>query len=104
MAVAQQSATASYDDAKVYEVLAMVNQERAKQGLNALVMDADLFNAVKIRAAESQESFSHTRPDGITCFTVSYKAYGENIAAGQWCVLVVMTLWMNSTGHRENIL
>ena len=95
---------ASYDDAKAYEVLAMVNQERANQGLNALTMDADLFSAAKVRAAEIQVSFSHTRPDGTSCFTVSDKACGENIAAGYRSVSNVMNAWMNSTGHRENIL
>ena len=98
------TATASYDDAKAYEVLTMVNRERAKQGLNALAMDVDLFNAAKIRAAEIQVSFSHTRPDGTPCFTVSNKAYGENIAAGYRSATAVMTAWMNSSGHRQNIL
>lgn len=96
--------TASYDDTKAYEVLTIVNQERAKNGLSALSMDAELLNAAKIRAAEITVLFSHTRPDGSTCFTVSDKAYGENIAMGYDSATSVMNGWMNSSGHRANIL
>ena len=96
--------TASYDDTKAYEVLAIVNQERANYGLSPLSMDAELFNAAKIRAAETSVLFSHTRPDGTMCYTVSSKVSGENIAYGYGSASAVMTGWMNSTGHRDNIL
>jgi uncharacterized protein YkwD len=55
-------------------------------------------------------TFSHTRPDGTTCFTalkqfgVSYSTAGENIAYGQPDAQSVVTGWMNSAGHRANIL
>ena len=96
--------TASYDDTKAYEVLAIVNQERANYGLSPLSMDAELFNAAKLRADEITVLFSHTRPDGTMCYTVSDKVYGENIAYGYGTASAVMTGWMNSTGHRDNIL
>ena len=67
----------------------LVNQERAKEGLPALKLDATLCQAAQKRAKEIKTKFDHTRPDGTGCFTVfkefgiSYMAAGENIAAGQ---------------------
>ena len=94
--------TESYSMA--YQVLDLVNQERAKVGQPALSMDKDLLEAAMQRAAETVVSFSHTRPDGQSCFTASSKASGENIAAGSATAAGTMDQWMNSTGHRENIL
>ena len=62
------------------------------------------MEAAMQRAAELVFSFSHTRPSGQSCFTVSDKAFGENIAAGYWNADLVMNGWMNSEGHRANIL
>ena len=87
-----------------YQVLELVNQQRAANGLSALSMDRDLLEAAMARAAECSVYFSHTRPDGSQCFSISGKMYGENIAAGQRNPAAVMDSWMNSTGHRENIL
>lgn len=92
------------------EVLRLVNIERAKAGKSALKADANLAKAAQVRAAEIVFSFSHTRPDGRDPFTamkeagVSYRAAGENIAWGQRTPAQVMQSWMNSDGHRENIL
>lgn len=94
----------------VNEVLRLVNQYRASNGLGALTLDSSLCNAASIRAQEIKTSFSHTRPDGSSCFTVlsqlgiSYGGAGENIAYGQSSPEEVMTAWMNSDGHRANIL
>ncbi len=87
-----------------YQVLDLVNQERAAQGLSSLTMDADLLDAAMQRAAELTVNFSHTRPSGLSCFTVSSKASAENIAAGQSSASAVMNSWMNSSGHKANIL
>lgn len=87
-----------------YQVLDLVNQERAAVGLAPLTMDRELLDAAMQRAAECAVSYSHTRPDGTDCFTVSSKAYAENIAAGQWSPMVVMGSWMQSPGHKANIL
>lgn len=91
-------------------VLEIINEERAKEGLGPLVMDSGLVNVATIRANEIIQTFSHTRPNGSSCFTaydecgVSYSAAGENIAAGQSSPEAVMTAWMNSPGHRANIM
>lgn len=92
------------------KVVDLVNAERAKAGLSALTLDLDASRAAQVRAAEIRSSFSHTRPGGKSCFTalqeagVSYRSAGENIAAGQRTPEEVMTAWMNSEGHRKNIL
>ena len=94
----------------VEQVLQLVNRERAARGLNSLRLDARVSAAAQVRAAECARSFSHTRPNGTRCFTalkeggVSYRRAGENIAYGQRTPQAVMTDWMNSSGHRANIL
>lgn len=90
--------------AAAYEVLGIVNQKRAEYGLEPLVMDRDLLDAAMLRAAELTISPSHTRPCGLDCWSVCYKAYGENIAGGYNTPSDVMTAWMNSSGHQSNIL
>lgn len=86
------------------QLVAEVNAERAQRGLTRLSEDSDLSAAARIRAREIASLFSHTRPDGSSCFTVSEKAYGENIARGHGSVDRVMAAWMSSAGHRANIL
>lgn len=92
------------------KVLELVNKERAAQGLGEMTLDDSLCNAAGIRANEIITLFSHTRPDGTSCFTVlkelgiSYRATGENIASGYRTPEQVMDGWMNSEGHRANIL
>ena len=87
-----------------WQVLSLVNQERAKVGLPALTMDQELLDAAMQRAYETAVYYSHTRPDGRACFTASSLTVGENIAAGQFSPAHVMNSWMNSEGHRANIL
>ncbi len=86
------------------EVLRLVNIEREKVGVAPLTMDQDLLDAAMQRAAETALYVSHTRPDGSSCFTVSKKARAENIAAGQATPAAVVESWMNSPGHRTNML
>ncbi len=92
------------------EVVRLVNIERADAGLAPLTMDATLSAAAQVRAQEIDVSFSHTRPDGTSCFTVlkefgiGYRACGENIAKGSPSPARVVEGWMNSAGHRANIL
>ena len=92
------------------EILRLVNNERTSKGLKALTLDYRISSAADIRAREIVSVFSHTRPDGRSCFTVlpdngiSYGGAGENIAYGQDSASEVMTAWMNSEGHRANIL
>lgn len=99
----------SYVDSYAKEVLNLVNAQRSQAGLGALSWDPKLANAANVRAKEIVMSFSHTRPDGSTCFTAvendgSYMTLGENIAYGYTSAASVMDGWMNSQGHRENIL
>lgn len=94
--------TRNYD--KAYEVLKLVNQERTANGLSPLYMDESLLESAMVRAAECSLLFSHTRPDSTLCMTANEKMYAENIAAGQTTAATVMNSWMNSEGHRANIL
>lgn len=98
--------TARYDYA--FQVLEIVNKERALEGAEPLTMDKDLLSAAMLRSAETVVSFSHTRPNGEKCFTASSKMSGENIAMGSGALSAtpeqVMIQWMNSPGHKANIL
>lgn len=97
-------------DAYARAVVEMTNEERAKQGLDALVVDANAVAAAQLRAAELAQSFSHTRPNGESCFTALdevgavYSGAGENIARGQMTAERVMASWMSSPGHYANIM
>jgi len=87
-----------------------VNEHRAANGRSALQLDATLSAAADVRAKEVLTRFSHTRPNGTSCFTVlrefniSYNVCGENIAKGFSDARSVVNAWMNSSGHRANIL
>lgn len=92
------------------QVVKLVNAERAKAGLAALTMQSDITSAANVRAKEIKQSFSHTRPNGSSFSSVlkeqgvSFRGAGENIAYGQKTPEQVMEGWMNSSGHRANIL
>ena len=92
------------------QVIELVNKEREAAGLSPLKKDDKLTAAAELRAHEIIENFSHTRPDGTKHFTVlkevglSSSYAGENIARGQRDAEAVMTAWMDSEGHKENIL
>lgn len=92
------------------QVVYLVNCEREKYGLPPLKWDLNITKAAIKRSAEIVDVFSHTRPDGSSCFTVfkefniDYMTAGENIAIGQSTPESVVSGWMNSQGHRENIL
>lgn len=92
------------------QVVELVNAERAKVNLPALTMTTKLNEAALVRAKETVQSFSHTRPNGSSFSTVlkengiSFQGAGENIAWGQRTPEQVVNAWMNSEGHRANIL
>ncbi|GAA1797918.1 CAP domain-containing protein [Actinomadura chokoriensis] len=94
------------------QVIALVNQERAKQGCRAVTSDARLTQAAQGHSADMARRgfFDHTNPDGkspgdrITATGYRWSTYGENIAKGQPTPASVMKAWMNSPGHRANIL
>ncbi len=91
-------------------VLELLNQQRAANGLQALTTNHLLYQAATVRAKELAQSFSHVRPNGENPFTVldlyeiSYNTAGENIAKGYATPESVVNAWMNSSGHRANIL
>ena len=93
-----------FDYQKANEVLTIVNNERANNGLSALKMDRSLLETAMQRAAESSIYWNHIRPDGSDCFTANSKMTRENIACGAWTAEQVMNMWMNSSGHKANIL
>ena len=93
-----------FDYQKANEVLTIVNKERANNGLSALKMDRSLLETAMQRAAESSIYWDHIRPDGSYCFTANSKMTRENIAYGAWTAEQVMNMWMNSSGHKANIL
>lgn len=94
------------------EVIRLTNQERANAGLPALIGDAQLSSVAlkKSQDMKANNYFSHTSPtygspfDMMRDFGVSYKTAGENIAQGQRTAQEVVQAWMNSEGHRKNIL
>ena len=92
------------------EVVRLTNSARSKNGYAALVEDGALSEAAAVRAREIARSFSHTRPSGASFSSalsesgVSYLRAGENIASGQKSASEVVNAWMNSPGHRANIL
>ena len=92
------------------EVVRMTNSARSQNGYATLVEDGALNDAAAVRAREIARSFSHTRPSGASFSSalsesgVSYLRAGENIASGQTSASEVVNAWMNSPGHRANIL
>ncbi|MEV6733259.1 CAP domain-containing protein [Streptomyces sp. NPDC051364] len=94
------------------QVVALVNKERAKVGCSALTVNAKLTDAALKHSEDmaAHANMSHTGSDGsdpgqrITRAGYTWTTYGENVAYGYNTPEQVMTGWMNSPGHRENIL
>ncbi|MFR6484296.1 MAG: CAP domain-containing protein [Intestinibacter bartlettii] len=94
------------------EVLNLVNKERKANGLKPLTLNKELSNVANIKSRDMIEKgyFDHTSPtygspfDMMRKFNISYNTAGENIAMGQKTPSEVMNSWMNSSGHRANIL
>lgn len=97
-------------DSVTAEVVRLVNEERAKAGVAPLTAESKAGAAASVRAKELETSFSHTRPNGSGFESAlkeqgaSYTTAGENIAWGQRSAEEVVNAWMNSAGHRANIL
>lgn len=94
------------------QVIELTNNERRKNGLPSLKADTSLSKVAQVKTNDMQVKhyFSHTSPtygspfDMMRDFGVTYKSAGENIAMGQTTAQQVVTAWMNSEGHRKNIL
>lgn len=93
------------------ETVNLINQQRQNQGLSALKVDAELQRVARIKAQDMVDNnyFSHTSPiygspfDMLKSFKVSYKTAAENIA-GNSSNSAAVNAWMNSAGHKANIL
>lgn len=93
----------------VSEVVRLVNIERANYGLSALKENATLGEYAQLRSKEIVSNFAHERPDGSSPLNYvlglgGIRTCGENIACGQSTPEAVVNAWMNSPGHRANIL
>ncbi|MCT2536643.1 CAP domain-containing protein [Aquibacillus koreensis] len=94
------------------KVVALTNKEREKHGLAALKIDMALSKVSRLKSEDMQQNnyFSHDSPtygspfDMMNQFGISYRVAAENIAYGQTTPEQVVTAWMNSEGHRKNIL
>lgn len=93
-------------------VFMIVNDERAKAGCGPLTVDSRLTTAARRHSADmaARGYFDHTTPEGVAFATrltnagYNWSTAGENIAKGQPTAAAVMRAWMNSAGHRANIL
>jgi uncharacterized YkwD family protein len=102
------SALSAYEQ----KVVDLTNQERAKNGLPALKVDLTLSKMAREKSRDMSANgyFSHTSPtygspfDMMKKYGISYRYAGENIAMGQRTPEEVVKAWMNSEGHRKNIL
>ena len=94
------------------EVIRLVNEIRAENGLKALTYDWELSRVARYKSQDMKDNgyFSHTSPvygtpfQMIKNFGISYRSAGENIAKGYSTPQAVVNGWMNSSGHRANIL
>jgi uncharacterized YkwD family protein/spore coat assembly protein SafA len=102
------SSTTAYES----EVVRLVNQKRAEHGLKPLAQDWQLSRVARYKSQDMKDLgyFSHTSPtygspfDMMKSFGISYRTAGENIAKGYSTPEAVVNAWMNSPGHRANIL
>lgn len=94
------------------EVVRLVNEERAKKGLKPLTHDWELSRVARYKSQDMKDKnyFSHTSPtygspfQMMKSFGITYRTAGENIAKGYATPKAVVEGWMNSSGHRANIL
>lgn len=94
------------------QILDLVNVERKKAGVSPLTLSTEVSSVAQVKSDDMAKNgyFDHTSPTYgspftmLTDFGVSYRTAGENIAKGQQSAQAVMTAWMNSSGHKANIL
>jgi uncharacterized YkwD family protein len=94
------------------KVVELVNIERQKNGLSALALDSSVSNVARTKSKDmaANNYFAHQSPtygsagDMLKQSGINWSAWGENIASGQRTPEAVVTAWMNSEGHRANIL
>ena len=108
----QQTAKQEKEQTVEQQILRLVNDERSKAGLSNVEMDTSLSHTATLKSEDMRDHdyFNHTSPtygspfEMMKSFGIDYKYAGENIAAGQPSAESVMKSWMNSPGHKANIL
>jgi len=109
----EQTATAPSSNVNYEERVAqLVNIEREKNGLQPLAFDSSISNVARAKSKDMADNnyFAHQSPtygsagDMLRNFGINWSAWGENIASGQKTPEIVVNAWMNSPGHRANIL
>ena len=111
-ATAQPTQSNSSVSAFENKVVELTNAERAKQGLAPLTLDTELSKVARTKSQDMKNKnyFDHNSPtygspfDMMKSFGISYTSAGENIAMGQTTPEQVVQAWMDSQGHRENIM
>ena len=92
------------------EALRLINAERKKRGLALFKKDSGAVKVARLRAKEIAKKYSHTRPNGSSCFTaatqygVTFHTAGENIGRGFETPAEMVNDWINSSVHRSNII
>lgn len=112
IATGDNQATGATESTQAREILELVNAERAKNNLKPLALSEKLTSIANVKASDmaNKRYFSHNSPtygspfEMLQHFGVNYTAAGENIAQGQQTAREVMNAWLNSSGHRANIL
>ena len=107
-----ETTTSAQSGSYAQQVLDLVNNERAKYSLSPLTLSSSVSRVAQAKAEDMKANsyFSHTSPtygspfDMLKQFGISYSTAGENIAKGQKTPQAVVNAWMNSEGHRANIL
>ncbi len=102
------SSVSSYEQ----KVVELVNVERQKAGLSSLSLDTAISNVARMKSKDMANNnyFAHQSPtygsagDMLTKYGIKWSAWGENIASGQRTPQEVVTAWMNSPGHKANIM
>lgn len=102
------TAISSYEQ----KVAELVNVEREKAGLPALKLDTSISNVARLKSKDMADNnyFAHQSPtygsagNMLSQYGIKWSAWGENIASGQRTPEAVVSAWMNSSGHRANIL
>jgi uncharacterized YkwD family protein len=102
------SSVSSYEQ----KVVELVNVERQKAGLSILTLDSAISNIARMKSKDmaTNNYFAHQSPtygsagDMLTEYGIKWSAWGENIASGQKTPQEVVTAWMNSPGHKANIM
>lgn len=97
------STKGSFDKTQAKDCARMINRLRKRKKLNTLTWDETLYKCAQNRVKEITQKYSHSRPNGKSCGTISKIYKGENIAKGQTSAYSVYEAWYKSAGHKANM-